>query len=786
MSRRYPTADLYEERERDFYTRPRQERNYDELDVDIRDTRSMGPPRSRAPPAETIVSGRVTERERIEGGPRRPDFLKEDYGRTQAGPLVVRKRFEEEDDYYTRAPRRRSSHESMRSRQPPDRREEDIDIRIRERERESVAPSRVSRYPRTEFRESIAPSRAPIREERTSNDEIEIRIRKEESEKPAPPPPPPPESVYEEIRFRRGGGERPAPPPAPRTEVEEKDIDIRIREREQSRAPSPPRSHFTSRGRREEEDIDIRIRERSSSRPAPSRMSRSHREDDDIDIRIRERSASRAAPSRAPRGRTEEEDIDIRIRERSMSRPAPRSMSRGTLVRRDEEEWLIRKKKRAPTPPPPPSPPRDYEKEEIIIRRRHRSVTPPREPTPEPEPEPEPPREPTPEPLPPPPDPIYERPIIREIITHHRHIDHGVERWRSPSPSPVREPTPEPPREPTPPPPSPPRQDDIDIEIRRKGVRNGKAYEEDIHIDVDRNENDRRTERAPSRAPSVAASRAVSRRSPSPARSRAISNWQDDIAAEADYYNRKALDRTYPGEGYNGATKDWGLVDIPPGTERVQMDGVGGGRQEITWERYNGERRSKFRTGDRVYESEYARGYSPAPREAARIEAPPPPAAPEPPKTETKKDEIDIRITRREEDVGGREVAAPKKKERLWTEITKDLVIKEAVDEMGYEYEETNDFFYVIEYLRYEDVLKLVELTEDIRRERRERIRELQWEREESERVTKMLPPPPASIPPPPISDRYHRHRDSGGSRWGEEKIYEKEYYRGKDGRRYR
>jgi hypothetical protein len=37
----------------------------------------------------------------------------------------------------------------------------------------------------------------------------------------------------------------------------------------------------------------------------------------------------------------------------------------------------------------------------------------------------------------------------------------------------------------------------------------------------------------------------------------------------------------------------------------------------------------------------------------------------------------------------------------MWTEVTKDLVIKEAVEEMGYEYEETEEFFYVIEYLRY-------------------------------------------------------------------------------------
>lgn len=37
----------------------------------------------------------------------------------------------------------------------------------------------------------------------------------------------------------------------------------------------------------------------------------------------------------------------------------------------------------------------------------------------------------------------------------------------------------------------------------------------------------------------------------------------------------------------------------------------------------------------------------------------------------------------------------------MWTEVTKDLVIREAVDAMGYEYEESDGFFYVMEYLKY-------------------------------------------------------------------------------------
>ena len=68
----------------------------------------------------------------------------------------------------------------------------------------------------------------------------------------------------------------------------------------------------------------------------------------------------------------------------------------------------------------------------------------------------------------------------------------------------------------------------------------------------------------------------------------------EDVAEEAQYYNDIALERGYPGEAYRGATRDWGLVDVPPGTRKVRMDGAGGGAQEVSWQRYNGSRRSKF------------------------------------------------------------------------------------------------------------------------------------------------------------------------------------------------
>ena len=84
------------------------------------------------------------------------------------------------------------------------------------------------------------------------------------------------------------------------------------------------------------------------------------------------------------------------------------------------------------------------------------------------------------------------------------------------------------------------------------------------------------------------------------------------------------------------------------------MDGIGGGAQEVTWQRYNGVRRSKFISGDEEIATDFG---NPGP-------------------------------------VKGR----PKD---MWTEITKDLVLKEAIDSMGYDCEETDDFFYVMEYLRY-------------------------------------------------------------------------------------
>ena len=90
------------------------------------------------------------------------------------------------------------------------------------------------------------------------------------------------------------------------------------------------------------------------------------------------------------------------------------------------------------------------------------------------------------------------------------------------------------------------------------------------------------------------------------------------------------------------------------------MDGAGGASQEVTWQRYNGVRRSRFDPD----------GGPPDDRRGMDMD--------------------------RRKYVGVRP-----KTDGMWTEITKDLVIRDAIEGCGYDFEETEYFFYVMEYLRY-------------------------------------------------------------------------------------
>jgi hypothetical protein len=49
--------------------------------------------------------------------------------------------------------------------------------------------------------------------------------------------------------------------------------------------------------------------------------------------------------------------------------------------------------------------------------------------------------------------------------------------------------------------------------------------------------------------------------------------------------------------------------------------------------------------------------------------------------------------------VGPRYIGVKNRRDRLWTEITKDLVVREAIERAGYEYEEYDSFYYIFSYL---------------------------------------------------------------------------------------
>ena len=131
------------------------------------------------------------------------------------------------------------------------------------------------------------------------------------------------------------------------------------------------------------------------------------------------------------------------------------------------------------------------------------------------------------------------------------------------------------------------------------------------------------------------------------------------------------------------------------------MEGVGGAREDITWSRYNGVRRSKFMAEDDGYreDSRPRGGHDDRELDIEIRES----------GARGGERELDVAIRdnrgpEREQDewnAGRRYVKQEDKKDRMWTEITKDLVSIEAIKEMGYEYEETEFFFYVFKYLKY-------------------------------------------------------------------------------------
>jgi hypothetical protein len=195
MSRR--GGSVYEERERDYYSRE-------------------GPP-----PARVQTRGRDYEevdtyirREREPERGSRPEFLREDYGRPDPGPLVVRER---DTEVFTTRPLER------RPRSPsPVRVVRETRERIIERS-PSPPPERV-RTTRIIERERRSPSPPPPERLRARVIETRERVR----ERTPSPPPVRVREVYREREIREPSRER-----------SQERIRVRNIERESVRAPSP-------------------------------------------------------------------------------------------------------------------------------------------------------------------------------------------------------------------------------------------------------------------------------------------------------------------------------------------------------------------------------------------------------------------------------------------------------------------------------------------------------------------------------------------------------------------
>src|SRR5690242_12610735 len=197
MSRRYPTAELYEERERDFYRNGnRSDRNYEDLDVELR--RGSDPRRSA------------------------PDFFRDD--RPTAGPMVLRggRDRDRDDDTFSRAPprSRRGGFDdddalSLRSRAPPP------PSAVRERDIDDISIRRSDTGGR---------GRRDVEREK---EELDVTIRRREQSRG----PPPRES--RDIPFRNGAGARPREVSLERDDVRFRGrgdgIDIRASRKEFSR-----------------------------------------------------------------------------------------------------------------------------------------------------------------------------------------------------------------------------------------------------------------------------------------------------------------------------------------------------------------------------------------------------------------------------------------------------------------------------------------------------------------------------------------------------------------------
>ncbi|KAI6250677.1 hypothetical protein HI914_00413 [Erysiphe necator] len=323
--------------------------------------------------------------------------------------------------------------------------------------------------------------------------------------------------------------------------------------------------------------------------------------------------------------------------------------------------------------------------------------------------------------------PIWAPPIHQELITHHRHIDYGFESVR-----PKRHETLI-------------KKTDIDYYPSYLNSRPYETQGDSTRIQISgSNFNDKIIFESSHNKAYVGFSPINSRGNQSiciqTGNPRQHGNIHNQEFEHDDEYNvQRNNERAHFGEAWNGVTKDWSIIDVPPGTKRVRLEGVGGEIQEITWQKYSGVRRSKITSDqERTENNENAvvrREISDKEHNGTTNDS-----------MNHKNSSLELQLAYdpklkgntgickggnycREDNYNwyNRSYRPPcQKLEDLWTEITKDLVVREAIVKMGYEFEETRYFFYIFQYLHYEEIMQLIKLSDEIRHDRHRRLLEIE------------------------------------------------------------
>ncbi|KAL5606574.1 hypothetical protein BROUX41_002976 [Berkeleyomyces rouxiae] len=303
---------------------------------------------------------------------------------------------------------------------------------------------------------------------------------------------------------------------------------------------------------------------------------------------------------------------------------------------------------------------------------------------------------------------VFEPTIEREVITHFTNIDHGTINARPQSQ--VRLQPPKTPR---------PRSQSRSQSHSRPILLNGNT----IQIEIE--QTDRPSRRlAPAEEPTIRISHPkLQRRASSAApllthrdtqlqldqphnQNLVLITGDPDADEEAHEITARINATGRFGEAVDGITQDWSIVEVPPGTKRIRMDGAGGASAEVTWRRHSGARRARL-VLDSKDEADHALG------PASRTKSRGPDGRRRDRERDRKRDDVTIAVK-------------PSRRQRAerWTEIAKELVSRSALRARGYSFKETDLFFHVSDYVGSSEMVELMALTKQIRRERR-RMRKL-------------------------------------------------------------